>query len=78
MNCKCHGLPMLWQKDPRIPAEGYWECREKRRIYNQRRRQLPAQIQRRRHDLAAQRGRIIERLAQLKQEAEDLVVESRS
>ena len=35
--CACHGIPMLWQADRRRPPGGRWECREKRRIYNQRR-----------------------------------------
>lgn len=36
--CACHGVKMLWQKDRRCRAGGYWCCREKRWVYNQTRR----------------------------------------
>ena len=26
-SCDCHGVPMLWNKDPRYRAGGYWKCR---------------------------------------------------
>ena len=79
---------MLWQKDPRKPPGGYWLCREKRREYNKKRNAQRVEWNRinyrlspnrylsnRRGELAKQRSVIEEKLVQLKQEAEALVVE---
>lgn len=33
MLCACHGEPCYWQKDARLKAGGFWECRVKRRAY---------------------------------------------
>jgi hypothetical protein len=29
--CPCHGRPMLWSKDARRPAGGFWRCRARAR-----------------------------------------------
>jgi hypothetical protein len=28
-NCKCHGYPMRWHRDSRLPPGGWWRCSEK-------------------------------------------------
>jgi len=68
--CKCHGVWMY-----RNNSNGGWRCRVKVRD-RQRGPDLVyyhsgGWVKRRRRDLAGQRAHIIERLSQLKQEAED-------
>jgi hypothetical protein len=36
-NCKCHGEPTSWHKDPRYTLGGYWECAPKYRARSKRR-----------------------------------------
>lgn len=70
MNCACHGEPAYWAKDVRYNGGGHWECSVKRREYNRQRYLNPARwAQRRRHDLQAQRGRMLDKLSQLQEEA---------
>lgn len=26
MDCKCHGEPAYWRRDPRCRAGGWWQC----------------------------------------------------
>lgn len=33
--CECHGEPMLWNKDVRYSAGGFWRCRPKDRARQQ-------------------------------------------
>lgn len=80
---------MGWQRDARSPAGGRWECRAKRREYNQTAAERKREWARadyhsspknylwhRRRDLTKQRAHIMARLTELNQEAEDLELES--
>ena len=76
---------MYWQRDVRRVRGGYWVCPVKRRAWSRRtdnaRRDTKVERQNayyhshgwlvaRRRDLAKQRAHVLERLAQLEQEAE--------
>lgn len=37
MNCECHDVPMLWHRDQRCKAGGYWHCRIKHQESSRRR-----------------------------------------
>ena len=86
MDCDCHGEPAYWQRDVRLKAGGWWECGVKRRERARERYATDPTVKlerqrgyyhnrggwytKRKRALSRQREQILERLAQLEQEAQ--------
>lgn len=69
--CKCHNEPLLWNRDQRYRAGGFWKCRiHRRKIDKDRYEKDPRSkiVATKRAKLRRQRVRVLDKLARLKEE----------